>query len=149
MTLFEKINNDLKEAMKTGDKFKLSVIRMLKSALQLEITKKGKDETLSDEEVITIVKRNIKQRESSIEEYTKYEKMDKVSDLKKEIDILNIYLPAQLSDEEIEKEVLAVIKETGATSLKEMGIVMKTLTSKIGNSADMSKVSSIVKEKLS
>lgn len=145
--MFDQIKKDLTTAMKEKDKFKLDVIRMLKSAVQLEAIEKKKD--LSDDEVITVIKREVKKRNSSIEEYKKYGKDEVVESLQKEIDILSVYLPEELSDEQILKVVEDTITELNATSLKEMGMVIKTVGSKIGNQADMSKVSALVKEKLS
>lgn len=145
--MFDQIKKDLISAMKEQDKFKLDVIRMLKSAVQLEAIEKKKD--LSDDEVITVIKREVKKRNSSIEEYKKYGKTEVVESLQKEIDILSTYLPEELSDEAIEKVVDETIAELNASSMKEMGLVIKTVGSKIGNQADMSKVSSLVKEKLS
>ncbi len=142
----EKIANDLKEAMKNSDKFKLSVLRMLKSALQLEgISKKHE---LTDEEVVTVIKRQVKQRKDSITEYEKYGKLEEVESLNKEINILNNYLPAEMSEEDIKKVIDEVFAELNPTSMKEMGMVMKELNSRITN-ADMSLVSSLVRERLS
>lgn len=149
MKLVDKINEDLKSSMKSGDKFRLSVIRMLKSSILNEKTKMDKDKELSDDDVIMIIKKNVKQRESSIEEYTKYGRMDSVEDLKKEIEILKEYLPKELSEEEIDKEIDDAIKDVNASSIKDMGKVMKELNAKIGTRADMSKVSGKVKAKLS
>lgn len=144
--MFDKIKSDLIEAMKNQDKFKLDCIRMLKSAVQNETIEKKHD--LSDEEVIAVIKREVKKRNSSIEEYTKYEKFETVESLKKEIEILSIYLPEELSDEELGKVIDDVIKELNASSIKDMGLVIKTVGSKVGSQADMAKVSKIVKEKL-
>lgn len=145
--MFDQIKKDLTTAMKEQNKFKLDVIRMLKSAVQLEAIEKKKD--LSDDEVIAVIKREVKKRNSSIEEYKKYGKTEVVDSLQKEIEILSIYLPEELSDAEIEKVIDETIRETNATSIKEMGTVIKTVGSKIGSQADMSKVSALVKEKLS
>lgn len=145
--MFEKVKSDLIKAMKEQDKFKLDVIRMLKSAIQNETIEKMKD--LSDDEVLGVIKREVKRRNSSIEEYTKYGKTEMVESLKREIDILSEYLPEELSDEELDKIIDEVIREVGATDIKSMGLVIKTVGSKVGASADMSKVSKIVKEKLS
>lgn len=142
----EKIANDLKEAMKNSDKFKLSVLRMLKSALQLESISKKHE--LTDEEVITVIKRQVKQRKDSITEYEKYNKSDEVESLNKEIEILNNYLPAEMSEEDIKKIIEEVFAELNPTSMKEMGMVMKELNARIIN-ADMSLVSSLVRERLS
>ncbi len=145
--MFDKIKADLITAMKDKDKFKLDVIRMLKSAVQNETIAQKKD--LTDDEVIAVIKREVKKRNSSIEEYTKYNKMDMVDNLKKEVEILSTYLPEELSDEALMKIIDEVIKEVNATSMKEMGTVIKNVSAKVGASADMSKVSKIVKEKLS
>ena len=145
--MIENINNDLKNAMKEHDTFKLSVLRMLKSALQLEqIAKKHE---LDDSEVSSVIKKQVKVRKDSIEEYKKYGKEDSVKDLEKEIEILSSYLPEEMSKEEIEKFVDEVIAEINPESIKEMGKVMKRLNEVLANkNADMSLASSLVKEKL-
>ena len=140
-----KISEELKLAMKNGDKFKLSVLRMLKSALQLESISKKKE--LTDEEVLAVIKKQVKTRKDSIAEYQKYDKLEEVADLQKEIDILSAYLPAEMSLDEINNVIDEVFKKLNPTSIKEMGQVMKELNQKITN-ADMSVVSKIVKERL-
>lgn len=148
--MFDTIKKDLMEAMKSGDKFKLGVIRMLKSALQNEeINSGGNGSGLTDEQVLTVIKREVKKRNSSIEEYTKYGKDDMVEQLKNEVEVLSIYLPEELSEEETIKIVEDTISELGATSVKDMGGVLKTIKEKYSSQIDMGKVSSIVKEKLS
>ena len=142
----EKIANDLKAAMKSGDKFKLSVLRMLKSALQLESISKKHE--LSDDEVMSVVKKQVKTRKDSIEEFKKYNKTEEVEKLEQEIEILNTYLPEEMSEEEISKVIDEVFNELNPTSMKDMGGVMKKLNEKITN-ADMSLVSKMVKERLS
>ena len=142
----EQIANDLKSAMKNGDKFKLSVLRMLKSALQLESINKKHE--LSDDEVMSVIKKQVKTRKDSVEEFEKYNKTEEVTKLEQEIEILNTYLPAELSEEEIKKVIDEVFSELNPTSMKDMGGVMKKLNEKITN-ADMSLVSKIVKERLS
>lgn len=145
--MFETIKKDLTNAMKEQDKFKLDVIRMLKSALQLESISLKHD--LTDDEVLAVIKREVKKRTSSIEEYKKYGKEDTVASLEKEIEILSVYLPEELSEEEVIKIVDEEINEINATSIKDMGTVIKSISSKYGAQVDMSKVSKIVKEKLS
>lgn len=146
--MITKINDDLKSAMKEKDAFKLSVLRMLKSALQLEqIAKKHE---LDDNEVSSVIKKQVKLRKDSLEEYKKYQKDDMAKDLEKEIDILSSYLPEEMKIEEIEELVSNIVLEVNATSIKEMGIVMKKVNEAlVGKNADMSLVSKIVKEKLS
>ena len=95
----DKIKEDLVKSMKEQDKFKTSVLRMLKSAIQTEKINKNKD--LTDDEIILVIKKQIKIRTSSLEEYEKYNRLDLANDLKKEIDILSAYLPADLTDDEL------------------------------------------------
>ena len=147
--MYEQIKKDLVDAMKSGDKFKLGVIRMLKSALQNEeITLGGNGSGLTDDQVLTVIKREVKKRNGSIEEYTKYNKLDAVEDLKKEVEILSTYLPEEMSEEELTKHIEEVIAEIGAETIKDMGRVMKEITAKYGSVVDMSKASQIVKSKL-
>lgn len=145
--MYEKINEDLKNAMKSKDTFKLSVLRMLKSALQLEqISKKHE---LDDNEIASVLKKQVKVRKDSLEEYKKYDKADEVAKLEEEISVLSAYLPEELSEEEIEKIVLSAIDEIKPTSMKNMGLVMKKVGELlVGKNADMSLVSKLVKEKI-
>ena len=145
--MYEKINEDLKNAMKEKDTFKLSVLRMLKSALQLEqIAKKHE---LDDNEISAVLKKQVKVRKDLLEEYKKYDKAELVESLEKEIAILDAYLPEEMSESEITKVVEAVIDEVKPTSMKDMGIVMKKVNEQlIGKNADMSLVSKLVKEKI-
>ncbi|MDD7150256.1 MAG: GatB/YqeY domain-containing protein [Mycoplasma sp.] len=140
------IDNDLKLALKSGDKFTLSVLRMLKSEIINE-SRKGSLHTLTDDEVLKVIKKGVKTRKDSIEEYKKYGKLDTVNELAKEVDILNKYLPQEMSEEEIIKIVNEVFEELKPSSMKDMGNLMKVISSKITN-ADMSLVSKIVKDKL-
>lgn len=143
----DKVIKDMTQAMKDQDKFKLSVLRMLKSALQME--KIAKKHDLSDDETIAVIKRQVKQRKDSIEEFTKYNKTEEVDNLNKEIEILSAYLPEELSEEELNKIIDEVFDELKPESIKEMGKVMKEVTARCGSRADMSEVSKIVKSKLS
>lgn len=140
------IDNDLKLALKSGDKFTLSVLRMLKSEIINE-SRKGSIHTLTDDEVLKVIKKGVKTRKDSIEEYKKYGKLDTVNELAKEVDILNKYLPQEMSEEEIIKIINEVFEELKPSSMKDMGNLMKVISSKITN-ADMSLVSKIVKDKL-
>lgn len=142
----ETINNDMKTAMKNGNKFELTVLRMLKSALQLETISKKHD--LDESEVIAVVKKQVKVRKDSKKEYEQYGRQDLVENLDKEIEVLSKYLPEELSEDEINKSVDEVFKELNPTSIKDMGNVMKVLTERIGAKSDMSVVSKIVKSKL-
>ncbi len=143
-----KINDDLKNAMKEKDAFKLSVLRMLKSALQLE--KIAKKHELDDNEIITVIKKQVKLRKDSILEYKKYNKEESVKDLEKEIEILSVYLPEEMSIEEINTLIDEVFKVVCPSSIKDMGNIMKIVNEKIaGKNADMALISKTVKEKLS
>ncbi len=148
--MYEQVKKDLIEAMKSGDKFKLSVIKMLKSALMNEEINLGSNGSgLTDDQVLAVIKREVKKRNSSIEEYTKYNKMEMVQQLENEVKILSDYLPEPLSDEELNKIIEETIAEVGATEIKQMGMVIKAVGAKVGTRADMGAVSKIVKEKLS
>lgn len=142
------INEDLKVAMKEKDAFKLSVLRMLKSALQMEqIAKKHE---LSDAEVSAVIKKQVKVRKDSIIEYQKYGKDESVKNLEEEIAILDAYLPEEMTQEEVEKVIDVVFTSVKPTSMKDMGMVMKSVNEALADkNADMSLVSKLVKEKLS
>ncbi len=143
-----KINGDLKIAMKEKDTFKLSVLRMLKSALQMEqIAKKHE---LSDSEITNVIKKQVKVRRDSIEEYKKYGKDESVKSLEDEIAILDAYLPEEISQDEIEEVINSVFETVKPTSMKDMGLVMKSVNELLADkNADMSLVSKLVKERLS
>lgn len=144
--MVEKINQDLKEAMKNQDKFAVSVLRMLKSALQLESISLKKE--LSDNEVLTVIKRNVKQRKDSMAEYEKYGKTEEVENLAKEVELLQNYLGEEMSEEAINVVIDEVFESEQPTSMKDMGKIMKILTEKLGPTADMSLVSKLVKDRL-
>ncbi|MDD5865506.1 MAG: GatB/YqeY domain-containing protein [bacterium] len=145
--MLERIDLDLKNALKSGDKFTLSVLRMLKSEFIVE-SRKGAFHELTDEEVLKVIKKQVKTRKDSIEEYKKYNKLETVKELEHEVEVLNKYLPQEMSEEEINKIIDLVFEEVKPTSMKDMGNLMKIISSKITN-ADMSLVSKIVKGRLS
>ena len=145
--MFEQITKDLTAAMKAQDSFKLSVLRMLKSSLKNEeINKKS---PLTDEDVLSVIKKHVKMRKDSKEEYLSYNREDLADSLEKEIEILNAYLPRELTNEELEQIIDETIKELKPDGLKGMGMVIKAVSAKCGVTADMKLVSTIVKEKLS
>ncbi len=146
MALTETIIKDMTTAMKEQDKFNLSVLRMLKSALQLEKINLKHD--LTDEEAMVVIKRQVKQRKDSITEYEKYGKTEEVENLNKEIECLSKYLPAELSEEEINKQLDVIFDELKPESMKDMGRVMKEATARLGAGADGSLVSKLVRERL-
>jgi uncharacterized protein YqeY len=146
MTLSERINNDLKEAMKSKDSFRLSVIRMVKGAMQL--AKPNPREELTDDDVITIISKQIKMRNDSIKEFEAAGRSDLVEQNKKEIEILNTYMPKQLSEEELTEIIDKVFEEVKPTSQKDMGLIMKNISPLVKGKADMSLVNKLVKERL-
>ena len=146
MALNETVIKDMTAAMKEQDKFKLSVLRMLKSSLQLE--KISKNHELSDEEVIAVIKKQVKMRKDSMVEYEKYGKADEVENLKKEVEVLSTYLPEELSEDEINKVLDEIFDELKPESMKDMGRVMKEATARFAGRADGSMVSNLVKERL-
>ena len=144
--MFNNIKKDLISAMKEQDKFKLSVLRMLKSALQTEeINKKNE---LTEDEVLNVIKKQVKVRSASLEEYKEYGRNDLADNLEKEIEILKTYLPEELSYEELTKIIDEQFNIIKPTSMKDMGKVIKVVSSIVGTRADMSDVSKIVKEKI-
>lgn len=146
MTLSERINNDLKEAMKSKDSFRLSVIRMVKGAMQL--AKPNPREELTDDDVITVISKQIKMRNDSIKEFEAAGRSDLVEQDKKEIEILNTYMPKQLSEEELTEIIDKVFEEVKPTSQKDMGLIMKNISPLVKGKADMSLVNKLVKERL-
>ena len=146
MSLVEKINEDVKTAMKNQDKEKLNVIRMVKSALQL--AKINLKHDLSDEEAIDVIEKQIKMRNDSVEEFQKANRNDLVEQYTKEINILKEYMPEQLSESEVNEIIAAAFSEINPTSPKQMGLIMKNVTPKVKGRYDMKAISSIIKEKL-
>ena len=146
MTLSERINNDLKEAMKNKDSFKLGVIRMIKGAMQLE--KPNPRTELTDDDVIKVVAKQIKMRKEAITQFEAAGRDDLVLQNQKEIEVLQEYMPEQLSSEELNKIIDKVFNEVNPTSIKDMGMIMKTLSPLTKGKADMSEVNKIIKERL-
>ena len=146
MTLSERINNDLKEAMKNKDSFKLGVIRMVKGAMQLE--KPNPREELTDDDVIKVLSKQIKMRKEAITQFEVAGREDLVQQNKKELEILNSYMPEQLSLEELNNIIDKVFDEVKPTSVKDMGLIMKSLSPLIKGKADMSLVNQIIKGRL-
>ena len=147
MTLNERINSDMVSYMKSKDSFSLGVVRMVKGAIQLEKINLKRD--LNDEEVIAVIAKQIKMRNDSISEFTKAGRTDLVDQYQKEIEILNNYMPEQLTEEEVNKIIDEAFSKINPTSAKEMGLIMKEVSPKLKGRADMGKVNSIIKEKLS
>ena len=146
--LYEQVQSDMKEAMKSRDKDSLNTLRLLKSAIDLYlVNNKLERNNASDEVVIDVVAKQVKTHKESIEEFKKGNRQDLVEGLEREIALLSKYLPEQLSEEEVRKEIDKAFDKVKPTSMKDMGSIMKELTSLKGK-ADMKLVNSIVKEKL-
>lgn len=143
----EELLKELKIAMKEKDEVRKNTITLLRAAI-LQVEKDSQKE-LSNEEMLAIVSKEVKKRKESIDDYKKANRDDIVENLRNEIKILEKYLPEQLTIEQIEKLVDESIKNVGAESQKQMGIVMQDLKSKIAGRADGKIVSQIVREKLS
>ncbi len=146
MSLVEKINEDVKTAMKAQDKEKLNVIRMVKSAIQL--AKIELKHELSDDEVIDVVGKQIKMRKDSVAEFKKAGREDLVAQYNSEIEILKEYMPEQLSKEEVMSIIDLAFEKIQPTSPKQMGLIMKEVTPQVKGKFDMGEVSKIIKEKL-
>jgi len=149
MSLLERLNNDIKQAMKNKEKDKLSVLRMVKASLQNEAIKLGTKEQLSDEVELTILSREVKQRKESLHEFDKAGRQDLVDKLHAELAIVELYMPEQLSEEELSDIVKETISEVGATSKAEMGKVMAAIMPKVKGKADGSLVNKLVQQHLS
>ncbi|GIP51688.1 MULTISPECIES: GatB/YqeY domain-containing protein [Paenibacillus] len=146
MNLSERLNEDMKQAMKSQDKFKLSTIRMVRATIKnLEIDLKR---PLDDNEVLDILSREIKQRKDALQEFEKAGRDDLAANVKAEAEIIAKYLPEQLSEEEIKVIVQQTIQETGATSKAEIGKVMSALMPKVKGRADGKLVNQAVQQLL-
>jgi|TARA_B110000967_G_scaffold183515_1_gene202247 uncharacterized protein YqeY len=150
MNLRKQIDNKLNEALKAKDKNAYPTLRLIISAIKdVEIAgrSQGKKE-ITNGDIISILKKMIKQRNESCEVYKKAKRNDLLESEKKEIEVISIFLPKQLSDEETKKICEVVMKSVGASSMKDMGKIMGVLKSKHADSLDFSKVSLIIKELL-
>ncbi|MFD2046107.1 GatB/YqeY domain-containing protein [Ornithinibacillus salinisoli] len=143
MSLLTQLNNEMKQAMKNKDKDSLSVIRMVKASLQNESIKLGKSD-LSDDEELTVLSRELKQRKDSLQEFKSAGRDDLVEKLETEINVLQEYMPKQLSEEELEAIVQETIQETGASSKSDMGKVMSAIMPKVKGKADGAIVNKLV-----
>lgn len=146
MDLFEKFNKDMVTAMKEQDKERLTVLRMVKGAMQLEHINNKKE--MNEELLIDCVGKQIKMRNDSITEFEKGNRTDLIEKTKEEIKILNDYLPEQLSEDEVGAIIDEAFSKVNPTSSKEMGLIMKEVTPKLKGKTDMKKVSEIIKSKL-
>jgi uncharacterized protein YqeY len=149
-TLAEQIDHDLKEAMKARDAARLGTLRMLKSALKYAaIEKSGADAVVDDETAVTVIRKQIKQREDAAEGFEKGGRPDSAASERAEIEVMNVYLPAALSAEELASIVKEAIAESGATGKAQMGAVMKLAQVKAAGRADGKSLSAEVQKHLS
>jgi uncharacterized protein YqeY len=149
--LRDDINNALKDAMKSGDARRVSTLRLVNSQLKnadIEARGQGKP-PLSDEELLSLLQKMIKQRQESVELYQKGGRADLVAQEQGEIEIISAYLPAQMAEHEIGPIIAALVKETGATAMKDMGRVMAAIKERYAGKLDVGKASAAVKKLLS
>ena len=147
MSLKEKLNEDLKQAMRDKEVVKRDSIRAINTMIkQIEVDERR---VLEDDEVIKLVQRGIKQREEAISQYSAASRDDLVQKEQEQVDVFMLYLPKQLSDEELENGMKEIISEVGATSLKDMGKVMGVASKKFAGVADGKRINEMVKKLLS
>ena len=147
MSIKERLMEDMKDAMKKGDQIKLSAIRMVRAGIknkEIELIRE-----LKDEDVIDVIKTAIKQRKDSFAQFLSGKRMDLAEREKKEIEIFSVYLPEQMSEEDIRKRVREVILETGASTSRDMGRVMKLIMPELKGRADGQLINKVVQEMLS
>ncbi|WP_314730229.1 GatB/YqeY domain-containing protein [Peptostreptococcus stomatis] len=146
MSLKEKLQEDLKSSMKNKDTIRKSVVTLIRAAIkQYEVDNRVE---LADDAIIDIISKQLKQRKDSLAEFEKANRDDLVEETKSEIQVLEGYLPQQLSEEELEKIVIETIAEVGATSMKDMGKIMATIKPKTAGRADGRKINELVKKNL-
>jgi uncharacterized protein YqeY len=148
--LRDNINNAVKEAMKAKDERKLSTLRMVNSVIKnADIDARGQGRPpLSDDDLLGVLQKMIKQRQESVELYDKGGRAELAAQEREEIVVISAYLPAQLSDDDVKAAIAAVIQETGAASIKDMGKVIGVLKTKYAGQMDFAKASGFVKAAL-
>jgi uncharacterized protein YqeY len=150
MTLQQRVDSDLKDGMRAKDATRVGVLRMLKSALKYAaIEKSGAEAELNDAEAVQVIRKQVKQRQDSIESFEKGGRAELVEKEKKELSTLNEYLPQAMSADELGKIVRETIAEVGATSKAQMGAVMKAVQAKVAGRADGKTLSQEVQRQLS
>ncbi|NOY61386.1 MAG: GatB/YqeY domain-containing protein [Calditrichaeota bacterium] len=147
MSIFEKLTSDMKDAMKAGDKERLSTIRLLRG--QIKDAAIDKRDDLDEEEEIVILSNAAKKRRESIKIYSEAGRDDLAGKEQRELDVIQSYLPQQLSAEEIEKIVDEAIEETGAQSMKDMGRLMGAIMPTVQGRADGKQINEMIRQKLS
>lgn len=148
MEIREKIMSDMKTAMRDKDQVRLDTIRFLQAAIknrEIEV----RPEAITSEDILAVIKKMVKQRKESIEQYKAASRQDLVDKELAELKVIETYLPAQMSREQIEKIVADTIAEVKASTIKDMGTVMKAVVAKTAGAADNKVVSEVIKSKLS
>lgn len=148
MSLDQNINNELKEAMLSKNEVKLRTIKAIKAAFIIAKTDKGSTGEINTEQEIKILQKLYNQRKESFEIFTKENRAELAVREKEEMDIITSYLPAQMSDDDLKSIVKETIAETGATTFKDMGKVIGSVTKKVAGQAEGARISSLVKELL-
>jgi len=148
MTLTEQIQQDMKSAMKEKNQAQLAAVRAIKAEILLAQTS-GKTETVSDADVLKIIQKMVKQRQDSIAIYKEQNRQDLVDEETKQLEFIKSYLPKQMSEAEVEHAVSKIVSETGATSIKDMGKVMKAANAALAGKAESKVIADIVKKLLS
>ena len=145
MNIVDNLNKEITNAMKNRNTFTLSVLRMLKSALQMEKISKKRD--LDEAEVIAVIKKQVKLRKESLSEYQKYDKLEQVTNLQEEIQILAKYLPTEMTEADIEKIIDQAFIELKPQGVKDIGLVMKFISPKLAGKADMKLANELVRKR--
>jgi uncharacterized protein YqeY len=146
MPLRDEINDALKTAMKAGDKIRVSTLRLMNAAIKERTA--GRDAGASDQQLIEVFAKMVKQRQESLAAYEQAGREDLASQERKEMEIIQGYMPRQLSDEDVRREIDKLVKDTGAAGMKDMGKVMAALKERYAGQVDMAKAGAIVKSLL-
>lgn len=151
-SILDRVNEDLKAAMKAKDKVRLRTLRSLRSALtnkEIEQREEGTETILSDQDELTVVRKQVKQRKDSVEQYQEAGRDDLVQKEEEEIDVLEEYLPVQMSDDELADHLDSIIEDVGATSMEDMGPVMGRAMNELRGRVDGNRVREMVQDRLS
>ena len=148
MSLESTINEDIKTAMKAGDKIKLEALRAVKAAIIIAKTDKGAADEMSKEAEIALLNKLVKTRKESYDLYVQNNRADLADVEKAQMEAISVYLPAQMTDEDLEKEVKAIISQVGATNVAEMGKVMGAATKALAGKADNKRISEMIRKLL-
>ncbi len=151
-SILDRVNEDLKQAMKAKDKVRLRALRSLRSALtnkEIEQREEGAETVLSEQDELAVVRKQVNQRKDSVEQYQDAGREDLVQKEEEEIEVLSEYLPSQLSDEELADRLDEIIEEVGASSMQDMGAVMGRAMGELRGRVDGNRVRQMVQERLS